>query len=56
MLVTPPTVLELDGITVRVMLEKLRVATWKMSNKILCKVLFYSVKSQPSDPTKRQFH
>ena len=51
------TVLELDGITIRVM----RVVT---SNKNLCKVIFYSVitkvrlidKTQSSDPTKREFY
>ena len=54
------TVLELDGITIRVM----RVVTRKMSNKSLCKVIFYSVitkvrlidKTQSSDPTKREFY
>ena len=35
MQVTPPTILEVDGITIRVMLEKLRVGTWKMSNESL---------------------
>ena len=46
------------------MLEKLRLVTWKMSNKSFCKVIFYSVitkvrmidKTQASDPTKREFY
>ena len=51
------------------MLKKLRVATWKMSNKSFCKVIFlqrdhqgflkdlevrFIDKSQASDPTKRE--
>ena len=38
MYVIPPTILKVDGITIRVMSEKLRVVTWKMSNKSFSKV------------------
>ena len=43
MQVTPPAILEVDGITVTVTLKKLRFVTWKMPNKSFCKVIFYSV-------------
>ena len=33
MYATPLTILEEDGITIKVMLGKLRVVTWKMANK-----------------------
>ena len=33
MYVTPLTILEEDGITIKVMLGKLRVVIWKMANK-----------------------
>ena len=35
--------LEVDGITIKVMLDNLRIVTWKMSNKSFCKVIFYSI-------------
>ena len=43
MYVIPPTILKKDGTTIRVMLEKLRMVTLKMSNKSFSKVSFNKV-------------